>query len=120
MYSCGLRVSELINLKISDLFFTEGFIRVLGKGNKQRFVPIHQTAQKYIQIYINEIRSNIKAQKNSEDIVFLNRRGKSLTRQMIFKILQNLSVKINLKKKNVSKRKLPKRKLKYEKRPYAI
>ena len=99
MYSCGLRVSELITLKISDLFFEEGFIRVIGKGNKQRFVPIHKTAQKYILMYLNQIRSHIQPQKGSEDIVFLNRRGKSLTRQMIFTILKNLSVAINLKKK---------------------
>jgi len=99
IYSCGLRVSELITLKFSDLFFEEGFIRVIGKGNKQRFVPIHQSAQKYILMYINEIRSHIQPQKGSEDIVFLNRRGKSLTRQMIFTILKNLSVAINLNKK---------------------
>ena len=99
MYSCGLRVSELITLKISDLFFDEGFIKVTGKGNKERFVPIHYNAQKYIATYINEIRSHIKAFKDFEDTVFLNRRGKGLTRQMIFTILKDLSVKINLNKK---------------------
>ena len=98
MYSCGLRVSELIALKISDLFFEEGFIRVIGKGNKQRFVPIHFNAQKYILFYIKNIRNHIDTQKGSEDILFLNRRGKSLTRQMIFTILKNLSIKINLRK----------------------
>ena len=99
MYSCGLRVSELTSLKISDLFFEEGFIKVTGKGNKERFVPIHKQAQKYILIYINEIRSHINPYKNFEDTLFLNRRGKGLTRQMVFTILKNLAVAINLKKK---------------------
>ena len=99
LYSCGLRVSELISLKISDLFFDEGFIKVTGKGNKERFVPIHYNAQKYISIYINEIRSHLKPTKGFEDTLFLNRRGKGLTRQMIFTILKDLTVKINLKKK---------------------
>lgn len=99
MYSCGLRVSELITLKISDLFFDEGFIKVTGKGNKERFVPIHYNAQKYISIYINEIRSHMKPSKGYEDTLFLNRRGKGLTRQMIFTIIKNLSIKINLNKK---------------------
>jgi integrase/recombinase XerD len=99
MYSCGIRVSELVTLKISDLFFEEGFIKVTGKGNKERFVPIHYNAQKYISIYINEIRSHLKPSKSFEDTLFLNRRGKGLTRQMIFTILKDLSVKINLNKK---------------------
>ena len=99
MYSCGLRVSELVTLKISDLFFEEGFIKVTGKGNKERFVPIHYNAQKYISIYITEIRSHLKPSKGFEDTLFLNRRGKGLTRQMIFTILKDLSVKINLNKK---------------------
>ena len=99
MYSCGLRVSELITLKISDLFFDEGFIKVTGKGNKERFVPIHFNAQKYITIYINEIRIHVKPVKGFEDTLFLNRRGKGLTRQMIFIILKDLSIKINLNKK---------------------
>jgi integrase/recombinase XerD len=99
MYSCGLRVSEVINLKISDLFFEEGFIRVLGKGNKERYVPIHLEAQKYILIYKKEIRSQIQPKKGFEDTLFLNRRGKGLTRQMIFIILKDLAIKINLKKK---------------------
>ncbi|MEO9570935.1 MAG: site-specific tyrosine recombinase XerD [Polaribacter sp.] len=99
MYSCGLRVSELITLKISDLFFEEGFIRVIGKGNKQRFVPIHYNAQKYISFYINDIRNHISPKKGFEDTVFLNRRGKGLTRQMIFIILKDLAIKIDLSKK---------------------
>ncbi|QXP67471.1 site-specific tyrosine recombinase XerD [Polaribacter sp. AHE13PA] len=99
LYSCGLRVSELITLQISDLFFEEGFVRVIGKGNKQRFVPIHYAAQKYISSYIKDIRTHITPQKGFEDTVFLNRRGKGLTRQMIFIILKNLSLEIDLKKK---------------------
>lgn len=99
MYSCGLRVSELITLKISDLFFEEGFIRVIGKGNKERFIPIHQTAQKYILFYIRDIRSHIQEKKGFEDTLFLNRHGKGLTRQMIFMILKDLAIKININKK---------------------
>ncbi len=99
LYSCGLRVSELTTLKLSDLFFEEGFIRVIGKGNKQRFVPIHSIAQKYINLYIKEIRSHLLPKKGFEDTLFLNRRGKGLTRQMIFTILKNLAISINLKKK---------------------
>ncbi|AUC22779.1 site-specific tyrosine recombinase XerD [Polaribacter sejongensis] len=99
LYSCGLRVSELITLQISDLFFEEGFVRVIGKGNKQRFVPIHYAAQKYISSYIKGIRAHVQPQKGFEDTVFLNRRGKGLTRQMIFIILKNLAIEIDLKKK---------------------
>ncbi|APZ47106.1 site-specific tyrosine recombinase XerD [Polaribacter reichenbachii] len=99
MYSCGLRVSELITLKISDLFFEEGFIKVTGKGNKERFIPIHYNAQKYISIYIKDIRSHLTPKKGFEDTLFLNRRGNGLTRQMIFTILKNLAVAINLNKK---------------------
>lgn len=98
LYSCGLRVSELVSLRISDLFFDEGFIRVVGKGNKERLTPIHYHAQKYIHLYIHQIRSKILAQKGYEDTLFLNRRGKGLTRQMIFTILKDLAVKINLNK----------------------
>jgi integrase/recombinase XerD len=99
IYSCGLRVSEVINLSISDLFFDEGFIRVLGKGNKERFTPINYNTQKYIQFYIRDIRSHLQPQKGFEDTLFLNRRGKGLTRQMIFMIIKELSIKINLNKK---------------------
>ncbi|QOD61538.1 site-specific tyrosine recombinase XerD [Polaribacter haliotis] len=99
MYSCGLRVGELVTLKISDLFFEEGFIRVLGKGNKERYIPIHNTAKKYITIYINQIRNHIKPKKSFEDTLFLNRRGSGLSRQMVFMIIKDLAVKIDLKKK---------------------
>jgi integrase/recombinase XerD len=99
IYSCGLRVSEAITLKNSDLFFEEGFIRVLGKGNKERYVPIHENAQRYITSYQKAIRSHILPQKSFEDTLFLNRRGKGLSRQMIFMILKDLALKIDLKKK---------------------
>ncbi len=99
IYGCGLRVSELINLKLSDLFFNDGYIRILGKGNKYRFVPIHHTTIKYLNFYINDIRNHIKPKEKDEDIVFLNRRGGRLSRQMIFIILNDLASKIQLKKK---------------------
>lgn len=98
LYSCGLRVSELINLKISDLFFSEGFIKVTGKGDKQRFVPISSQTQKFITIYINEVRSSINVQKEDNDTLFLNNRGKKLTRAMVFTIIKNLAKAINLNK----------------------
>ena len=99
IYSCGLRVSELISLKISDLFFEEGFIRVIGKGDKQRFVPIHSTTQKLIGFYMTNYRNQIEANKNFEDTLFLNRRGNGLSRQMIFILLKELAKKIQLHKK---------------------
>ncbi|TBN06791.1 site-specific tyrosine recombinase XerD [Hyunsoonleella flava] len=101
LYGCGLRVSELINLKLSDLFFDEGFIKVTGKGDKQRFVPIVASTIKYINIYRNEIRNHQSIQAGFEDTLFLNRRGKQLTRAMIFTIIKQLVEKIGLKK-NVS------------------
>ena len=98
LYGCGLRVSELINLKISDLFFNEGFIKVTGKGDKQRFVPIMEHTQKYIDIYKSEIRNQLNINPEHSDILFLNRRGKQLTRAMIFTIIKNLAKTINLQK----------------------
>jgi integrase/recombinase XerD len=98
LYSCGLRVSELVGLKISDLFFEEGFIKVTGKGNKQRFVPIGFSTEKYINFYKNSIRNHLVVQKGFEDTLFLNRRGKQLTRAMIFTIIKDLAVKIDLHK----------------------
>ena len=98
LYSCGLRVSELTNLKISDLFFDEGFIKVTGKGDKQRFVPIGESTQKYITIYKDNVRSKINVQKEDNDTLFLNHRGKQLTRAMIFTIIKRLAEKIELKK----------------------
>lgn len=101
LYGCGLRVSELVSLKISDLFFDEGFIKITGKGNKERFVPIGGLTQKYIQLYQNEVRGNLTIKKGCEDTLFLNRRGNQLTRAMIFTIIKDLAVKIGLKK-NIS------------------
>lgn len=98
LYGCGLRVSELTTLKISDLFFEEGFIKITGKGNKQRFVPIGKSTEKYINLYKNHVRSHLTIQKGHEDTLFLNRRGKQLTRAMIFTIIKDLAVKINLNK----------------------
>ena len=98
LYGCGLRVSELINLRISDLFFEEDFIKVTGKGDKQRFVPISDYNKKYITFYKNGIRVHQNVQKGFEDILFLNRRGKQLTRAMIFTIIKQLAIKIGMKK----------------------
>ena len=101
LYSCGLRVSELVGLRFSDLFFEEGFIRVIGKGNKERLVPVSQQVQKEIEIYQQHIRNHLNIQKGSENIVFLNRRGTQLTRVMVFTIIKNLAESIGLKK-NIS------------------
>ena len=91
LYGCGLRVSELTELKISDLFFTEDFIKVTGKGNKQRLVPVSDINKKCINEYILNSRSKLKISANHSDILFLNRNGKKLTRAMIFTIVKNLS-----------------------------
>ncbi|MTG97746.1 site-specific tyrosine recombinase XerD [Myroides albus] len=91
LYSCGLRVSELVSLRISDLFFEEGFIRVIGKGDKQRFVPIDEDTMKYISSYIKTIRCQLTIKKEDVDILFLNRRGGQLTRAMIFTIIKQLA-----------------------------
>ncbi len=98
LYGCGLRVSELIHLKISDIFSDEGFLKVTGKGNKQRFVPLSPVTEKYMLLYKKEIRSHINIQKGHEDILFLNRRGKQLTRAMIFTIIKQLAEQIGLRK----------------------
>ena len=88
----------MTNLKMSDLFFDEGFIKVTGKGDKQRFVPILKNTQKYINIYVNEIRTHLNIHSGHEDTLFLNRRGKQLSRAMIFTIIKQLAEKIGLKK----------------------
>lgn len=98
LYGCGLRVSELVALKISDLYFDEEFIKITGKGNKQRFVPISKTTKKYINLYRNTTRNKLTIQKGFEDTLFLNRRGRQLTRAMVFTIIKNLATKINLNK----------------------
>ena len=98
LYGCGLRVSELITLKISDLFFDEGFIKVTGKGDKQRFVPIGKTTIKYINHYKSEIRIHQDINPLAKDTIFLNRRGKQLSRAMIFTIVKQLAKKAGIKK----------------------
>ncbi|TVR38926.1 MAG: site-specific tyrosine recombinase XerD [Cryomorphaceae bacterium] len=101
LYSCGLRVSELINLQLSNLYFDEGFVRVVGKGNKERLVPIGDAALKYIDIYLNSVRVHQDVSHGHEDFVFLNRRGKQLTRVMIFSIVKDLCRRAQINK-NIS------------------
>ena len=98
LYGCGLRVSELTSLKISDLFFKEGFIKITGKGDKQRFVPIGDTTIKYIEIYRKEVRVHQKIPPKAQDTLFLNRRGNQLTRAMIFTIIKQLVEKTGIDK----------------------
>jgi integrase/recombinase XerD len=99
LYGCGLRVSELVNLKISNLHFREGFIKVTGKGDKERLVPVGHIAQAEMSYYLNDIRPGIPVKKGAEDIVFLNRRGAGLTREMIFTIIKRLAIGSGLKKR---------------------
>lgn len=98
LYSCGLRVSELVNLKLSNLFFNEGFIKVIGKGSKERLVPIGSKAIKEIEIYFTYRNLLPNIEKNSQNVVFLNRRGKQLTRVMIFTIIKQLAEKAQIHK----------------------
>jgi integrase/recombinase XerD len=99
LYSCGLRVTELINLKISNINFKEGYIKVIGKGDKERLTPIGSNALKYITIYVNEVRIHQKISKNQEDFVFLNNRGSKLSRVMIFTLIKRIVDKVGIKKK---------------------
>lgn len=99
LYSCGLRVSELISLQISNLFFKEGFIRIIGKGDKERLVPIGSVAIKQIEQYLKLVRIQIPVKIGYEDFVFLNRRGKSLSRVMVFKLIKDLAEKCGINKK---------------------
>jgi integrase/recombinase XerD len=101
MYSCGLRVSELVNLQLSQLYLDVGFVRVLGKGNKERLVPIGRDAIKYIGLYKDTVRNHMDIQKGEEDIVFLNKRGKRLSRIYIFLLIKELAAKAGIKK-NIS------------------
>jgi integrase/recombinase XerD len=101
LYSCGLRVSELVNLKLSCLYFEVGYVRVIGKGDKERLVPIGSSAIKYIKIYIENVRVHLTVKPGFEDIVFLNRRGRKLTRVMIFTIIKELARKAAIAK-NIS------------------
>jgi integrase/recombinase XerD len=101
LYSCGLRVSELIDLKISNLFFESGFVKIEGKGSKERLVPISTKAIKEINLYLSEYRRNLRIHPDHEDVLFLNRRGKKLSRVMIFTIIKNITRKLGFEK-NIS------------------
>src|SRR5687767_5503282 len=98
LYSSGLRVTELVELKLNNIYFDVGFLRVIGKGNKERLVPIGRDAMKYLKIYTDEIRVHIPVQKGYEGDVFLNRRGKRLTRVTVFTVIKELAKKVGLKK----------------------
>lgn len=98
MYSCGLRVSEVVNLQLSNLYLDVGYIRVIGKGDKERLVPIGSSATKYIRIYTNNIRVHMDPKPGNDDIVFLNRRGSRLSRVMIFYIIKDLAQKAGITK----------------------
>jgi integrase/recombinase XerD len=101
LYSCGLRVSELVNLRLSNLYFKEGFIRIMGKGSKERLVPVGEKAIREINLYLEQRRLMPNIHNQSQNILFLNRRGKKLSREMIFTIVKNLAEKAGIKK-NVS------------------
>lgn len=99
LYSCGLRVSEVVSLQMSDLYFNEGFIKARGKGNKERFVPISSDAIKWINLYIKHYRDALTIQKPYSDVLFLNRRGNKLSRNMVFTIVKQLNEKVGIRKK---------------------
>lgn len=98
LYSCGLRVSELVNLERSQVFFEAGFLRVFGKGNKERLVPLGDDAARFITLYLESFRNHLSAQVGSEDVLFLNRRGKRLTRNMVFIIIKKLAAEAGISK----------------------
>ncbi|MEQ9186448.1 MAG: site-specific tyrosine recombinase XerD [Cryomorphaceae bacterium] len=98
LYACGLRVSELVTLRISNLFFKDGFIRVIGKGDKERLVPIHDVATRSIQLYLDEVRIHIDPKPSEADYVFLNQRGSHLSRVMVFYIIRDLAAKAGIRK----------------------
>jgi integrase/recombinase XerD len=98
LYSSGLRVSELINLQMNHVYFDIGFLRIIGKGNKERLVPIGREAMKYVKLYVKEIRVHVEIKPGNENFVFLNRRGSRLSRVMIFNIIKDLAARIGLKK----------------------
>jgi integrase/recombinase XerD len=101
MYSCGLRVSELVNLKLSGLYLDVGFIRVTGKGDKERLVPVGKDAIKFLEIYRKQVRNHVRIKAGNEDIIFLNRLGTKLSRVMIFLMLKDLVKKAGITK-NIS------------------
>ena len=98
LYSSGLRVSELISLKLSNLYTDTGFVRVMGKGSKERIIPIGRAALRYIKLYVEEVRCHLTLQSGFENYIFLNRRGKKLTRVMVFMIIKTLVQSVGLKK----------------------
>jgi integrase/recombinase XerD len=98
LYSSGLRVSELTSLKLNNVYFDVGFLRILGKGNKERLVPVGREAIRYLKIYIMEIRVHIDVKTGNESFIFLNRRGSKLSRIMVFNIIKDLALKTGLKK----------------------
>jgi integrase/recombinase XerD len=98
LYGCGLRVSELVNLQISNIYFKDEFIRVFGKGSKERLVPLGRVAKKHVKIYLDNIRLGLKPKKGEDDILFLNNRGSRLSRVMIFTIIKNLTAKAGIQK----------------------
>ena len=98
LYSCGLRVSELVNLQLTNIYFEDGFMRVIGKGNKERLVPVNTAVEKEINWYVNHVRNHLNIKAGHEDFVFLNRRGAQLTRVMIFTIIKDLAAAIQLNK----------------------
>lgn len=98
LYGCGLRVSELVNLRISSLYFDEGFVKIIGKGDKERLVPIGKTARKEVVYYLEQIRTHVPVRKGHEDFVFLNRRGSKLSRVMVFTLIKSLAEKAGIKK----------------------
>jgi integrase/recombinase XerD len=99
LYSCGLRVSELVNLKLTNLFFLQGYLKVEGKAEKERLVPVSSRAVEEIEKYVEGYRENLRIQRDSQNILFLNRRGKKLSRVMVFTIIKNLAEKISLDKR---------------------
>lgn len=98
MYGCGLRVSEVVNLRISNLHFRENYVRIIGKGDKERLVPIGHTAQQAVLLYLEGYRVHLKIKKGEEDIVFLNRRGSRLSREMIFMMIKEMAVAAGIRK----------------------
>jgi integrase/recombinase XerD len=99
LYSSGLRVSELVDLRLNNVHFEAGFLRVIGKGNKERLVPIGRDAKKFLKIYVEEIRAHIKIQNGNEQFVFLNKRGTKLSRVYVFTVIKDLAQRIGLKKR---------------------
>lgn len=97
LYSCGLRVSELIGLQLSQSYFNDGFVKVTGKGNKERIIPMGSSAIKQINLYLEGIRTHLPIQKGHEDFIFLNRRGRKLSRVMVFMIIKDLAIKAGIR-----------------------